>query len=167
MVKKNSSTKRFKEKKKKKGKTTGVFKIAGSFFILLVVYVGFNFSGLVGSPSLVNDPATQAYLQKVKKAGLVETRPLIDSNRYDGRVAQAYKNAAKIPEVLDSIYCYCKCKENPRFRHKNLLTCFTDNHASKCGICLSQFSMAWDMSKEGKSIEEIKIAETNYFGKRI
>ncbi|VAX16288.1 hypothetical protein MNBD_NITROSPINAE04-2197 [hydrothermal vent metagenome] len=166
MSKKNKSSKRINEKKIKHGKANSLLYVAGALFILLAAFIGLRPFGLAEGPSPVTDPATIAYLEKVKKAGLVETRPLVPSRRYDGRVAQAYKNAAKIPEALDSIYCYCKCKENPRFRHKNLLTCFTDDHASKCGICLSQFNMAWSMSKEGKSIKEIRVAEDNYFGKR-
>lgn len=45
-------------------------------------------------------------------------------------VKRAYQVAREIPWVLDSIYCYCFCEENPYFRHKSLLSCYVDNHAS-------------------------------------
>lgn len=45
-------------------------------------------------------------------------------------VRKAYHTAKEIPRVLDSIYCYCKCEESPAFRHKSLLSCYVDNHAS-------------------------------------
>jgi len=48
----------------------------------------------------------------------------------DARVKEAYKVAKEIPWVLDSIYCYCQCEESPAFRHKSLLSCYVDNHAS-------------------------------------
>lgn len=45
-------------------------------------------------------------------------------------VKKAYQAAREIPWVLDSIYCYCRCKENPNFRHKSLLSCYVDLHAA-------------------------------------
>jgi hypothetical protein len=45
-------------------------------------------------------------------------------------VRRAYQAAKEIPWVLDSIYCYCRCKENPNFRHKSLLSCYVDQHAA-------------------------------------
>ena len=60
-----------------------------------------------------------------------ETRATLDPGLFpDARVKQAYKVAKEIPWVLDSIYCFCMCKESPSFRHKSLLSCFVDNHAS-------------------------------------
>lgn len=46
------------------------------------------------------------------------------------RVREAYRIAKEIPWVLDSIYCYCECEQSPAFRHKSLLSCYVDNHAS-------------------------------------
>jgi hypothetical protein len=48
----------------------------------------------------------------------------------DPYVRKAYQIAKEIPWVLDSIYCYCKCEESPVFRHKSLLSCYVDTHAS-------------------------------------
>lgn len=45
-------------------------------------------------------------------------------------VRRAYEVAHEIPWVLDSIYCYCRCKENPNVRHISLLSCYTDLHAA-------------------------------------
>ncbi len=60
-----------------------------------------------------------------------ETRATLDPGLFpDAQVKQAYKIAKEIPWVLDSIYCFCMCKESPTFRHKSLLSCFVDNHAS-------------------------------------
>lgn len=60
-----------------------------------------------------------------------ETRTTLDPAQFsDTRVRSAYKVAKDIPWVLDSIYCYCMCKESPAFRHKSLLSCYVDGHAS-------------------------------------
>ncbi len=59
---------------------------------------------------------------------LQETRPTLSPDLFSGTVRKAYTIAREIPEVLDQLYCYCRCKEN--FNHLNLLTCYTDNHAA-------------------------------------
>ena len=57
-----------------------------------------------------------------------ETRPTLSPAMFTGEVAETYQVAQEIPEVLDQLYCYCKCREN--FGHKSLLTCYVDRHAS-------------------------------------
>ncbi len=60
-----------------------------------------------------------------------ETRATLDPSVFsDARVKRAYQVAKEIPQVLDSIYCYCQCEESPAFRHKSLLSCYVDTHAS-------------------------------------
>jgi len=60
-----------------------------------------------------------------------ETRATLDPDQFtDPRVKKAYQVAKDIPWVLDSIYCYCMCKESPAFQHKSLLSCYVDKHAS-------------------------------------
>ncbi len=68
------------------------------------------------------------YDQSLRKG---ETRATLDPGKFnDARVKAAYQAAREIPWVLDSIYCFCMCKESPTFRHKSLLSCYVDNHAS-------------------------------------
>ena len=61
-----------------------------------------------------------------------ETRATLDPNIFSGdaMIKKAYQVAKEIPWVLDSIYCYCFCKESPAFKHKSLLSCYVDNHAA-------------------------------------
>lgn len=61
-------------------------------------------------------------------SGLQEQRPTLPPTLFTGTVREAYQIARDIPQVLDRLYCYCRCKEN--FNHLNLLTCYTDNHAA-------------------------------------
>ena len=89
-------------------------------------------------------------------AELIEKRPVLSPAVFrNPKVAEVYRVAAKIPEVLDQIYCYCHCSVNPRFRHKTLLTCFTDNHGAGCGICQKEVLIAYAGVQGGLSIEAI------------
>ena len=87
---------------------------------------------------------------------LIETRPVLSHALFTGKAALAYRYAAEIPKVLDSQFCYCYCKKN--HNHKNLLTCFTSNHGSKCSICMDEVIYAHKLYKEGRSMDEIVVA---------
>ncbi len=76
-------------------------------------------------------PATQSpELTEMKKENinLRENRPTLSPQRFTGKVRSAYEIARVIPEVLDRLYCYCRCREN--IGHKNLLSCYVDTHAA-------------------------------------
>ena len=92
----------------------GVLVLAGVFFL----YQG-------------EKPSAQSpELTDVQRANLNlrENRPTLSPQQFSGKVQKAYTVARMIPEVLDRLYCYCRCREN--FGHKNLLTCYVDTHAS-------------------------------------
>ena len=92
---------------------------------------------------------------------LIETRPLMSDAVFIGRVAQAYRIAAEIPKVIDSLFCYCYCKKN--HQHKTLLTCYTSRHGSKCDICLGEVFYAYELYNQGKTLDEIVIAVDKKF----
>ena len=92
---------------------------------------------------------------------LIETRPIMSDAVFTGRVSQAYKIAAEIPKVIDSQFCYCHCKKN--HNHKTLLTCFTNKHGAKCGICIGEVLYAYELYKQGKTLDEIVIAVDKKF----
>jgi hypothetical protein len=59
-----------------------------------------------------------------------ERAPVLDALQFPQRgQRQAYAAAARHPEVLDQVYCYCNC-DKPPFFHKSLLSCFTDSHGA-------------------------------------
>jgi hypothetical protein len=61
-----------------------------------------------------------------------ENRSTLDPNQFQNpMIEKAYQAAKDIPWVLDSIYCFCFCKESPAFRHKSLLSCYVDLHAAR------------------------------------
>ena len=87
---------------------------------------------------------------------LVETRPVMSSAFYTGKVAEAYRIAAEIPKIIDSQFCYCYCKK--KHQHKTLLTCFTGKHRAKCDICMDEVLYAYQLYNQGKTLDEIVIA---------
>lgn len=93
-----------------------------------------------------------------------ETKPTLEPKIFSRKpfVAGTYETAKQIPRVLDKIYCYCNCAINPKFKHKSLLSCFTDEHASQCGICMRQAMVSMEMTKAGKKPVEI----SEYFKKQ-
>ncbi len=79
-----------------------------------------------------------AFSQEKQKKGIDqslrkgETRETLEPSIFrDPMIREAYRVAKEIPWVLDSIYCYCQCKESPVFRHKSLLSCYVDDHAAQ------------------------------------
>ncbi len=83
------------------------------------------------------------------------------SNQPD--IADVYRMAAEIPEVLDGIYCYCDCHHN--FNHYSLLTCFESDHGGNCDVCMNEVRIAYRMHKEGKTLEQIRQVIDATYGK--
>jgi len=78
-----------------------------------------------------------------------------DTRIYEARVRPAYEVARKIPRTLDRLHCFCECAESLQFRHKTLLTCFTDRHAAGCGICMQEALLASELKQKGASDDEV------------
>ena len=85
-----------------------------------------------------------------------ETRATLSPTDFAGETARAYQIAKEIPEVLDSMYCYCECEKH--FAHKSLLSCYVDDHASHCDICMNEAFMAYELHRQGKDIKSIREA---------
>lgn len=70
------------------------------------------------------------------------------------RIQETYRMAAEIPHVLDGLHCYCECDDHSG--HYSLLDCFRDEHGAGCDICLTEAQIAYRMTKEGRSLEEVR-----------
>jgi hypothetical protein len=94
-----------------------------------------------------------------------ETRQTLSPAYFSGKTAKAYVAAKEIPEVIDSLYCYCDCKKH--HGHKSLLTCYVDTHARYCDVCIDEALDAHKMHKDGKDIVTIRKAiDKKYKSKR-
>jgi hypothetical protein len=78
-----------------------------------------------------------------------------------GKAREAYTVAKAIPETLAQLPCYCHCDRG--FGHKSLHTCFVDDHASHCAVCVDEALLAYKLQKEEKlppeKIRELIIAK--------
>jgi len=83
-----------------------------------------------------------------------ETRPTLSPAQFTGKTSNTYEIAREIPEILDSLYCYCDCKKH--FGHKSLLTCYVDDHAAYCDVCMDEAIRAYELFKQGKDILTIR-----------
>lgn len=90
-----------------------------------------------------------------------ETRNTLSPTLFTGPEARAYQIAKEIPEVLDSLYCYCDCEKH--FGHKSLLTCYVDEHAKHCDICMDEAFMAYELHKQGMDVIAIRKAVDQKF----
>lgn len=105
-------------------------------------------------------PATQEVTNPAELRG-GETGATLDPSGFTGETAQAYRIAKEIPEVLDSLHCYCECKKH--FGHKSLLSCYVDEHAKNCDVCQDEAFMAYELHKQGKDILTIRKAVDQRF----
>lgn len=116
---------------KKCGVTGAIAITVGLFFWLIAI-----------TPSMAADPIGG------------ENKPILSPELFKGKTAYTYQIAKEIPEVLDSLYCYCNCQKHSG--HKSLLSCYTDKHAAFCDVCQNEAIMAYTLYKQGKDIQTIK-----------
>jgi hypothetical protein len=68
-----------------------------------------------------------------------------------------------IPEIADGIRCNCGCAGQPGFY--SLLSCYeADGMARECRICEGQGRVTTRLHKEGKTLDEIRVAIDARFG---
>ena len=107
-------------------------------------------------------PATQAVPSTQAAPDAAGTNKVLDPSGFtDDRVRKAYEAAKQYAHVLESIYCYCRCKEN--IGHRALVECFETDHASHCDVCMNEAIIAARMTQEGKTPKEIQKAIDAYY----
>ena len=143
-----------KKKSGKKGANINKRRLSGLAMAVLVCIV-------VAAVYVATKPSVKVTPVAPATGVLIETRPVLTDAIFTGRVAKAYRIAAEIPKVLDSLFCYCYCKKN--HNHKTLLTCYTNKHGSKCNICLNEVFYAYDLYNQGKTLDEIVVAVDKKF----
>jgi hypothetical protein len=74
--------------------------------------------------------------------------PTLDPNSFTGITRDAYRAAREIPVTLAQLPCYCHCDRG--FGHKSLYSCFQDEHASHCDVCVREAVLALKLEKEQK-----------------
>src|SRR5215510_8456042 len=74
--------------------------------------------------------------------------PSLDPEKFTGLPRDAYRAAREIPVTLAQLPCYCHCDRG--FGHKSLYSCFQDEHASHCEVCVREALLALKLEKEQK-----------------
>lgn len=114
------------------------------------------------SPATLSQPEARQATQPVAKVPAhYETAPgskslgsTLAPTNFFGKTKQAYEVARKIPVTLAQLPCYCHCDES--VGHKSLHSCFVDEHAASCAVCVDEALLAYQMEKNGKTASEIR-----------
>ena len=97
-------------------------------------------------------PPVPAFMDASEVRNLPTTLPAAN---FFGKAREAYAAAKEIPETLAQLPCYCYCDK--AFGHKSLHTCFVDDHASQCAVCVDEALLAYRLQKdEKKTPEEVR-----------
>lgn len=152
-----------KKKIEKKAKYTQILIGIGAAFLVMVVYLAVQGRNIAPSGQTATAQTGLQSIPATSRDDLIEDRPIVNPDFFEGRVRRVYQMAHEIPGAFDALYCYCRCKENPKFKHRTLLSCYIDDHAAHCGVCLDEGEMAWKLTKDGKTPAEIrKIVDKKY-----
>ena len=75
-------------------------------------------------------------------------RPTLEPERFTGMTRDAYRAVRQIPMTIAQLPCYCHCDEG--FGHKSLYSCFEDEHAAHCAVCVNEALLALTLEKQQK-----------------
>jgi hypothetical protein len=67
---------------------------------------------------------------------------------------KVYAAAAKVPQVLYQLPCFCRCDQ--ALGHTSLRSCFEGTHGAVCSTCAKEGYYAYLMTKQGKSVKQIR-----------
>ncbi len=126
-----------------------------TFIVAFILVTAFSTVAALAQSKKLAAEMIQQHLLETKE--MQETREILSPDIFASKpyIARTYEIANEIPQVLDKLFCYCYCSMNPKFKHKSLLTCYTDNHASMCGTCMSEAVVAMKMTQANKTPSEI------------
>lgn len=112
-------------------------------------------------------PATSTALSPdVAKKRAELAKRVMDPEQYNGSPGTtyaAYVAAKQLPDVCAQLFCYCGCDLTDG--HKNVLDCFSCDHAVDCEICKKSAIQALLMDKQGKTVGEIQNWVDDQFAK--
>lgn len=74
--------------------------------------------------------------------------PTLEPAKFTGLVREAYSAVREIPQTIAQMPCYCHCDRGAG--HKSLYSCFEDEHASHCAVCVNEALLALKLEKEQK-----------------
>ena len=113
-------------KQAEKGKTPKTAIVMALSVIIVVAVVVAVAMQRKGPAEKISNSVSAVDDQSLRKG---ETRETLSPSLFaDPFVASMYQAAKDMPQVFDSVKCYCFCEREP-FKHVSLLSCFVDRHA--------------------------------------
>lgn len=83
--------------------------------------------------------------------------PTLEPEQFTGPTREAYRAVRQIPVTIAQLPCYCHCDKG--YGHKSLYSCFEDDHAAHCAVCVNEALLALKLEKEQK-LTPAQIRET-------
>lgn len=81
--------------------------------------------------------------------------PTLAPDKFIGKTRDAYRVAKQIPATLAQLPCYCECDRG--YGHKSLHSCFEDDHASMCAVCVDEALLAYQLQTQNRmSAEQVR-----------
>ncbi len=116
------------------------------------------------STSQTNQPPAKPPMPAFQSEESAKNLPAtLSPELFTGQVKEAYAAVKEMPEVIAQLPCYCRCDK--AMGHKSLQTCYVDDHASQCGICMNSALKARKLKKEKKmSVAQIREQLTAEYG---
>ena len=74
--------------------------------------------------------------------------PTLPPEQFFGSAREAYTVVREIPQTIAQLPCYCHCDRG--MGHKSLYSCFVDDHASHCAVCVNEALLAYRLEKKEK-----------------
>jgi hypothetical protein len=93
-----------------------------------------------------------AHYETTPSAGALA--PTLPPEKFTGLIRDAYKAVGEMPQTIAQLPCYCHCDEG--FGHKSLQSCFVDDHAAHCDICVKEALAAYKLQKQGLTAPQIR-----------
>lgn len=78
----------------------------------------------------------------------------LDPEKFNGKTRDAYRIVREAPQLIAQLPCYCYCDRG--FGHKSLHSCYVDDHAAHCAVCVDEVLKAYEMQKRGLSPQKIR-----------
>ena len=80
--------------------------------------------------------------------------PTLAPEKFTGKAQAAYRVVREAPQLIAQLPCYCYCDRG--FGHKSLHSCFVDDHAAHCAVCVDEALLAYNLQKRGLSPQQIR-----------
>lgn len=96
--------------------------------------------------------AVPAHYETVPAASSLE--PTLAPEKFTGKTRDAYRIVREKPELIAQLPCYCYCDRG--FGHKSLHSCYVDDHAAHCAVCVDEVLIAYNLQKRGLSPQKIR-----------